>query len=187
MANQELDNAALLRVEIRPDELSTLLERLAATEAMYGEPASTIRDVAELTEASPNLIARLLADIRGDDEFRKLQQKVESHDNRIEAVEYRVNHSLYSPPAPMQNYYQFDQQQPQTNRETNHVVSLIVFVIIALIMFGMFQAGTAKMDQQRQDFMDRHGFNQWPSIQDSGSSRSNDGTIFMRDENIRRR
>lgn len=91
MANQELDTAALLKVEIRPDELSTLLERLAATEAMYGEPASTIRDVAELTEASPNLIARLLADIRNDSELKELQRKVETHDGRIEAVERIVN------------------------------------------------------------------------------------------------
>ena len=68
-----------------------MLERLAATEDMFKQPVSTIRDVAELTDASPNLIARMLGEIRGPDEFEKLQSKMAAYDVRLRDVERKVN------------------------------------------------------------------------------------------------
>jgi hypothetical protein len=59
-----------------------LLERLAATEEMFKTPVSTIRDVAELTDASPNLIARILGEMRGPGEFEKLVRRVEVLEGR---------------------------------------------------------------------------------------------------------
>ncbi len=142
MANHELDTDSLLRVEIRPDELAILLERLAATEAMFGEPASTIRDVAELTEASPNLIARLLTDIRGDDEFSKLQTKVESHEDRIVAVERKVNQNqVVAPPILKSSYSQGT--QTQAKNQTSSILAIVIALTIGMIMLGFFTTASS--------------------------------------------
>jgi hypothetical protein len=137
-----LDTDSLLRVEIRPDELAILLERLAATEAMFGEPASTIRDVAELTEASPNLIARLLTDIRGDDEFSKLQTKVESHEDRIVAVERKVNQNqVVAPPILKSSYSQGT--QTQAKNQTSSILAIVIALTIGMIMLGFFTTASS--------------------------------------------
>jgi hypothetical protein len=83
-------NESLLAVPIQDDEIFELLERLAATEEMFKTPVSTIRDVAELTEASPNLIARILSEMRGPDEFEKLAGLLGAHDSRLNEVEQKV-------------------------------------------------------------------------------------------------
>ncbi len=54
---------------------------------MFKAPVSTIRDVAELTEASPNLIARILGEIRGPGEFEKLASTVDGYGQRISKIE----------------------------------------------------------------------------------------------------
>ena len=77
LTSGESANLSLLAAPIEDEEIFELLERLAATEEMFKAPVSTIRDVAELTEASPNLIARILGEIRGPGEFEKLVKRVE--------------------------------------------------------------------------------------------------------------
>ena len=72
---------------IKDNEIFELLERLAATEEMFRTPVSTIRDVAELTDASPRLIARLLGEMRGPGELEKLVGQVGEHNSRLEVVE----------------------------------------------------------------------------------------------------
>ena len=81
----------LLAAPIKDEEIFELLERLAATEEMFKAPVSTIRDVAELTEASPNLIARILGEIRGPGEFEKLVKRVDSHDDRFEKLQAKLD------------------------------------------------------------------------------------------------
>ncbi|MBS1701631.1 MAG: hypothetical protein JST12_08215 [Armatimonadetes bacterium] len=83
----ELDPESLLSAEIKDDELSELLERLAATEEMFKQPVSTIRDVAELTDISPLVIARILSDIRGPSEFERLHDRMDGYEKRLSAVE----------------------------------------------------------------------------------------------------
>ncbi len=58
---------------------------------MFKTPVSTIRDVAELTEASPNLIARLLGEMRGPGEFEKIVGRLNTHDDRITEIENKVS------------------------------------------------------------------------------------------------
>ena len=86
-----LTNESLLAVPIKDDEIFELLERLAATEEMFKTPVSTIRDVAELTEASPNLIARILGEMRGPGELEKLQAQIKAYETRLRAVESKVS------------------------------------------------------------------------------------------------
>jgi hypothetical protein len=86
----EVNTEALLTVPIKDEEIFELLERLAATEEMFKTPVSTIRDVAELTEASPNLIARILGEMRGPDEIEKLTNRVDLHEARLRWVESKI-------------------------------------------------------------------------------------------------
>lgn len=86
---EELNDESLLAVQIRDDELSELLRRLAATEATFSTPVPTIRDVAELTEAPPKLIARILGEIRGPGDLEKLTERLDIHEQRLESIEKR--------------------------------------------------------------------------------------------------
>ena len=86
----ELNHEVLLSAPVQDNEIFELLERLAATEEMFRTPVSTIRDVAELTEASPNLIARILGDIRGAEENETLIEQIRVHDLRIAQAEKDV-------------------------------------------------------------------------------------------------
>ncbi len=86
----ELNHEVLLAVPIKDDEIFELLERLAATEEMFRTPVSTIRDVAELTDASPSLIARILGDMRGTGEFETLVSTVDGYGQRISKIEKRL-------------------------------------------------------------------------------------------------
>ncbi len=74
-----------------------MLERLAATEEMFKVPVSTIRDVAELTEASPNLIARILGEMRGPGELDNIQQGFQDHEGRIRVLEQKVERKRKTP------------------------------------------------------------------------------------------
>ena len=98
IGNQELSTETLLAVPIRDDEIFELLERLAATEEMFQQPVSTIRDVAELTEASPNLIARLLGEMRGPGELQQMVGRLDEHDRRLLDVEQKVSRLSNSAP-----------------------------------------------------------------------------------------
>ena len=71
---------------------------------MFKQPVSTIRDVAELTEAPPKLIARILADMRGPDEYERLDRQVQIHDERLDSVEQRLSNLS----QPMRHYYPQD-------------------------------------------------------------------------------
>ena len=86
-----LTNESLLAVPIKDDEIFELLERLAATEEMFKAPVSTIRDVAELTEASPTLIARVLGEMRGPGELEQMVGRLDEHDRRLLQVEQKVS------------------------------------------------------------------------------------------------
>jgi len=94
-------------VEIKDEELSELLERLAATDAMFKTPVSTIRDVSELTEASPKLVARILGEIRGPSDLEKLTERLDTYERRLKAVETRppVNYSATPTKPPIKKTY----------------------------------------------------------------------------------
>ena len=87
----ELNSETLLSIPIRDDEIFELLERLAATEEMFNTPVSTIRDVAELTDASPNLIARILGEIRGPGELEKIVHRLDEHEARLRVTESKLS------------------------------------------------------------------------------------------------
>ena len=87
----ELHSETLLSVPIMDNEIFELLERLAATEEMFKAPVSTIRDVAELTEASPNLIARLLGEMRGPGELEKIVGRLDEHSALLKEVAHKVH------------------------------------------------------------------------------------------------
>ncbi len=90
MSEHQFKEEALLAIPIRDNEIIELLERLAATEEMFKAPVSTIRDVAELTEASPSLIARLLGEMRGPGEHEKLSSRVDHQDVRMNSIEQKL-------------------------------------------------------------------------------------------------
>ena len=90
MSNHHLNDQLLLSVPIKDDEIFELLERLAATEEMFKTPVSTIRDVAELTEASPNLIARILGEMRDPNKLEKLESRIDTYDARLKEVEKKL-------------------------------------------------------------------------------------------------
>ena len=91
IGNQEFKPETLLAVPIRDDEIFELLERLAATEDMFKTPVSTIRDVAELTDASPNLIARILGEMRGPGELEKIVHRLDEHEARLRITESKLS------------------------------------------------------------------------------------------------
>ena len=135
ISNQEFKPETLLAVPIRDDEIFELLERLAATEEMFKVTVSTIRDVAELTDASPTLIARILGDMRGTSEFEGLVNRVDSHEFRIQNVEQTLR-SVPGMPQPSVNYFESYQQYLQENQELSEPIRPNVFsnlwVIVAL-------------------------------------------------------
>ena len=139
ISNQEFKSEILLAVPIRDDEIFELLERLAATEEMFKAPVSTIRDVAELTDASPNLIARILGDMRGTSEFEGLVYKVDSHEFRIQNVEQTLR-SVPGMVQPSVNYFESYQQYLDENRdltETNDPDPLVNIRIMVILAIGI--------------------------------------------------
>lgn len=76
----------LLAEPVEPDELKELLSRLAATEAIFAEPQTTIRDVAEATDASPLLIGRILREMRGPDRIDLLEQRLDRFERLVTRV-----------------------------------------------------------------------------------------------------
>jgi hypothetical protein len=81
---------------------------------MFKAPVSTIRDVAELTDASPNLIARLLGEMRGTSEFENLVSTVDGYGQRISKIEQRLE-------APTQIGY-VEADEPPENAIANWIV-----------------------------------------------------------------
>ncbi len=118
-----MDAESLDAIEIRDDELRPLLERLAATDAAFQTPVTTIRDVAELTETSPKTIARILADIRAPGEVERLDARIDIHEKRIQSVEQTsdtlkrtVDSLRYSMDVPA--YIMESKQEPVNSRES---------------------------------------------------------------------
>lgn len=155
MTNQNFDTESLLHVEIRPNELSILLERLAATEIMFGEPASTIRDVAELTEASPNVIARILGEIRGVKDFNSIGYRLDDHESRLNQLEKTRTVTpppLIKPVAPKPTLHAdaakwqayrlslegLDTELTPEQQQRRQVATVIIAISIALFMLLMF-------------------------------------------------
>lgn len=164
IGEHELNEETLLGVEIKDEELSELLERLAATDAMFKTPVPTIRDVAELTESSPKLIARILGEIRGKDDFDHLSERLDAYERRLKVVEHRTStppvtsHPLWKPHQAMvtddpandriwETYRSWlDEQRSSTTydidtqkSETAWIVSIMVlaiFFITILIVAG---------------------------------------------------
>lgn len=110
----ELNNELLLAVPIKDNEIFELLERLAATEEMFKTPVSTIRDVAELTDASPNLIARLLGEIRGSGELGAIIKRLDDHETRIRTAESIANQTSQTKTA------QTSKHSPKSSESAEH-------------------------------------------------------------------
>ena len=87
----------LLREPIQSHELASLLERLAFDDEFFSEPLPTIRDVAEATDASPVVIARILSQMRDPDEVTLLRARMESFDARLRHLESQRHANTSSP------------------------------------------------------------------------------------------
>ena len=132
----------LLAVPIRDDEIFELLERLAATEEMFKAPVSTIRDVAELTEASPNLIARVLGEMRGPGEFEKLVSRVDNHDRLIQDLNSKLHTLSNGGSQPATNEINLEPTIPRglanflafLQRRGERINVKVVFVIVLIIV-----------------------------------------------------
>ena len=127
-----------MAVQIKDDEIFELLERLAATEDMFKTPVSTIRDVAELTEASPNLIARILGEMRGTNEFEELIDRLKGHEWRISRTEADVAALKAEPQGKL-----FTNGHPLDTR-VGAIFSLFVVLGLAFFIIYWFFVGTAK-------------------------------------------
>jgi hypothetical protein len=77
----------LQQIKVSDGELRAILERLALDSAESLDDRSTLKDIAELTELPVNSVARILADIRGDDELAILAERVDVHEKRITEIE----------------------------------------------------------------------------------------------------
>ncbi len=82
-----LDQSDLLNEQVHADELQEILARLAATDALFADPVTTIRDVAEVTDASPLLIGRILSQMRGPDEVAALKGRMDGFEARLRELE----------------------------------------------------------------------------------------------------
>ncbi len=90
---------------------------------MFKTPVSTIRDVAELTEASPNLIARILGEMRGPGELEKIVGRIEMHENRLDSFEEKLQQVAGQPSQ------QEAQTKPTLNFEEKMVLNYVNNVI----------------------------------------------------------
>ncbi len=123
-------------------------------------PVSTIRDVAELTEASPSLIARLLDDIRGTDEFMNLVTQVKQHETRVGQVEKKVSALERSKNSSTQKTAQDAEKEFAEN-----VVRAIAVVVVVIILFVAAINSSRKANSQGNSFL--HGRQLW--IDDNGN------------------
>lgn len=88
--NHELNQESIESIPVQANEVRQILHRLAANSGMAGSPTPTIRDIAEATETSPMVIARILSDIRGEDIMSRVVVKVKDHEDRIRHLEQRT-------------------------------------------------------------------------------------------------
>ncbi|MBS1701633.1 MAG: hypothetical protein JST12_08225 [Armatimonadetes bacterium] len=123
---------------------------------MFRTPVTTIRDVAELTNISPKVIGRILADIRGPSDVEQLGARLDAYEQRLKNLEGM----RYYPPAPMvgqttyqpqmfvspdqaqvriwETYQQFLERDRQTYfNNTNHTFSKVTFVGMLPIWIGL--------------------------------------------------
>lgn len=89
-SHQHFDDESLKAITIEDDELAELLERLAASDAMFAKPIATIADVSEVTDASPVVIARILSQMRGPGDIDGILNRLDAHEDRLQAVEERI-------------------------------------------------------------------------------------------------
>ena len=134
-----LTNESLLAVKIKDNEIFELLERLAATDAMFQQPVSTIRDVAELTEASPDLIARTLGHMRGPTEYERLMGLIQGHEQRISHTERQVA-ELRRNQKTRTVIIREELEEKSTSRGGLMVVAVVAIV---LIIFAVIAGGSS--------------------------------------------
>lgn len=80
---------ALLAEPITDDEVRSLLERLGTAE--FGGPeVSRVGDLIEATDADPQLMARLLGEIRHEDYQERFGARLDAVERRLHFVEGRV-------------------------------------------------------------------------------------------------
>jgi hypothetical protein len=133
-------NSQLEAVEIHADELGELLQRLSATDAMNASGASTIRDVAELTDANPQLIARILTDIRGTDTFENLSKLVNEHELRIRDIEKTASKSevLIVEEFSVKQFNDEYDEMLELEREDVLTIGFVVLILLALILLLIY-------------------------------------------------
>lgn len=155
MSNQEFSEDALeslAREELSDSELRELMERLAASE--FGVPErSTVGDVCELTETSPVVVGRILADIRQtsfeelylshvqalnrrldshEEEMRRHRDRLEDLDRRQRELRSRSMQTV----GEEESYFSSIGQ-----RNTGVVVFLLVMSLLIAVIFVMSMAG----------------------------------------------
>lgn len=175
-SEEELKSIALTNEEVR--ELLSLL----AFET-YAEPdgRSTIRDLVELTEVPTNTVARLLADIRDDNELSRLANRVEEHGERIkklESIEPVINlpaisreefNRLYAQKERERQMLEIEQRARETQKrlaaerkeqdqkDTRQGVAFFVFVFILIFLASVFFLGPRKVNTVDPNFFDARG------------------------------
>ena len=146
--SQDLNTETLLAVPIKDDEIFELLERLAATEEMFKASVSTIRDVAELTDASPALIARLLGEMRKAGDFEQIADRLDEHDRRLKIVERSDEARVASPvyrnvidlndlvaPSRQKDDREIQVSYREKERSVERTAAIVFVAIIALVAF----------------------------------------------------
>lgn len=101
MNQSRLSDESLLAVHVKDEEIAELLERLAAEDATFQKPITTVRDIAELTEVSPQVITRILVNMRGPRDDEQTALLLANHEHRIQSLERGKPHQTYwSNPTP---------------------------------------------------------------------------------------
>jgi histidinol dehydrogenase len=138
----------LQQIKVSDGELRAILERLALDSAESLDDRSTLKDIAELTELPVNSVARILADIRGDDELAILAERVDVHEKRITEIEKqrhqvnldqeaerKINRMVAS--KIRQHEYQ-KEQRLEDDKIANNIVGFVVAVIAFIVFFVAF-------------------------------------------------
>ena len=137
--NQESNNQALLAVQIQDSEIAELLDRLAATDAMFATPVSTIGDVVELTDANPSVVARILDSMRGTTELEDLQARLNTTEEKLEMVEQRLDQQEQERYAHQPNRHREANTKTSTKgiaQNSARMILLAIALFVAVIFFS---------------------------------------------------
>lgn len=152
--NVERTQAALGRVEVEQKEVSTLLARLQAEEFGASELV-TLDDIAEVTGASVDALARMLAEIRdvpeiaiklADHEVRLAshERRLDEHDREFKKFLRRRNfHGSENDKEKLfKEYREWAHQQDNQSDSTHLIFGIILLVLFVWYLITLSNAGS---------------------------------------------